>query len=96
MGTNRVFFRQSTDRRRYHRQMAVRVWEAGLVLLAVVGRLTCADPVRVPSAPVCPVKSVTDSVVRFPDSSCLRFGDESVLSIGAVGVTEVCKILNNF
>ncbi|GFY96124.1 APR-like 4 [Actinidia rufa] len=68
--------------------MAVRGWEAGLVLLAVFGRLTGADPVRVPSAPVCPVKSVTDSVVRFPDSSCLRFGDESVLSIDAVGVTE--------
>ncbi|PSS17393.1 5'-adenylylsulfate reductase-like [Actinidia chinensis var. chinensis] len=70
------------------RQMAVRVWEAGLVLLAVFGRLTGADPVRVPSAPVCPVKSVTDSIVRFPDSSCLRFGDESVLYIDAVGVTE--------
>ncbi|PSS19564.1 5'-adenylylsulfate reductase-like [Actinidia chinensis var. chinensis] len=66
------------------------VWEVGLVLLglAVFGRLTCADPVRVPSAPVCPVKSVADSVLRFQDSSCLRFGDESVLSIDAVGVTE--------
>ena len=64
----------------------------GLVLLTVVGRLTCADPVRVPSAPVCPVKSVADSVLRFQDSSCLRFGDESILSIDAGGVTEVRKI----
>ncbi|KAI8002681.1 5'-adenylylsulfate reductase-like 4 [Camellia lanceoleosa] len=63
--------------------MAVRVWEAGLVLLVVFGRLTCAELVR-----VCPVNSVSDSVLGFRDSSCTSNGDESIESVGVVCVTE--------
>ncbi|CAL5414926.1 unnamed protein product [Camellia sinensis] len=63
--------------------MAVRVWEAGFVLLVVFGRLTCAELVR-----VCPVNSVSDSVLGFRDSSCPSNGDESIESVGVVCVTE--------
>ncbi|KAK6130737.1 hypothetical protein DH2020_035525 [Rehmannia glutinosa] len=42
--------------------MAV-VYGAGLVLFLLLGRLTCADPVRVPSPPaVCPLISVKDII----------------------------------
>lgn len=67
--------------------MAVSVWQSGLVLLLVFGRLTFAD--RVSFSPVCPVKSVQDSVlIRFEDSRCPRNGYESIQSIGSVRVTE--------
>ncbi|KAL7245658.1 hypothetical protein ACSBR2_000899 [Camellia fascicularis] len=74
-----------------HHQMAVRVWGVlSVVLLVVVfGRLTCAEPVRVPSSSVCPVNSVADSVFGFQDLICPLNGDESIHSnIAAVAVTE--------
>ncbi|XP_057490300.1 5'-adenylylsulfate reductase-like 4 [Actinidia eriantha] len=68
--------------------MAVR----GLVLLEVVmvlGRLTCAEPVRVPSSSACPANSLMDSVFRFQALSCPSSGDPSIHSVAAVAVTEV-------
>ncbi|CAK9180864.1 unnamed protein product [Ilex paraguariensis] len=47
-----------------------RVWGTGLVLLVVFGRLTCAEPVRVPLPSVCPLNSVKHSIFGFSDSIC--------------------------
>ncbi|XP_028111584.1 5'-adenylylsulfate reductase-like 4 [Camellia sinensis] len=72
-----------------HHQMAVRVWGVLSVVLVVFGRLTRAEPVRVPSSSVCPVNSVADSVFGFQDLICPLNGDESIHSnIAAVPVTE--------
>ncbi|THG03341.1 hypothetical protein TEA_011352 [Camellia sinensis var. sinensis] len=77
-----------------HHQMAVRVWGVLSVVLVVFGRLTRAEPVRVPSSSVCPVNSVADSVFGFQDLICPLNGDESIHSnIAAVPVTEVYEII---
>lgn len=47
-----------------------RVWESGLVLLLVFGRLTCAEPDRVSSSSFCPPQSLTHSIFQFRDSIC--------------------------
>ncbi|XP_052189678.1 5'-adenylylsulfate reductase-like 4 [Diospyros lotus] len=70
--------------------MAGRVWEAALVLLALLGSPTFGESVRVPpSPPVCPASSVTDSVLRMRDSTCPRDWDQSVRSIGVTEGDEV-------
>ncbi|GFY85840.1 APR-like 4 [Actinidia rufa] len=68
--------------------MAVR-WLVLLVVVMVLGGLTCAEPVRVPSSSACPANSLMDSVFRFQDLSCPSSGDPSIHSVAAVAVTEV-------
>lgn len=74
--------------------MAVRAWESGLVLLLVFGRLTWAEPVRVPVAPLCAAKSVGESVLLGlgETSRCPKNGYESVQSVDSICVTEVLQI----
>ncbi|PSS31631.1 5'-adenylylsulfate reductase-like [Actinidia chinensis var. chinensis] len=60
-----------------------------LLVLLVLGRLTCAEPVRVPSSSACPANSLMDSVFRFQALSCPSSGDPSIHSVDAVAVTEV-------
>ncbi|KAG5541752.1 hypothetical protein RHGRI_021546 [Rhododendron griersonianum] len=78
-------------RQNRHHQMAVRAWESGLVLLLVFGRLTWAEAVRVPVAPLCAAKSVGESVLlRLGETSrCPRDGYESAQSVDSVRVTEL-------
>ncbi|PSR99877.1 5'-adenylylsulfate reductase-like [Actinidia chinensis var. chinensis] len=65
----------------------------GLVLLVVVVvRLTYAEPVRVPSSSVCPVNSLTNSVIRFLDLSCPLNGDQPIPYVDSVAVTEVDEV----
>ncbi|KAA8528285.1 hypothetical protein F0562_035640 [Nyssa sinensis] len=69
--------------------MATRVWETGLVLLLVFGRLTCAEPVKASLSGFCPISSVTDFILGgFRDSNCPLNRDESNQFVDAIGVTE--------
>ncbi|CAK9137439.1 unnamed protein product, partial [Ilex paraguariensis] len=69
----------------------MRVWGAGLVLLVVVvGRLTCAEPVRVPLPSVCPSHSVKDSIFGFSDSICPLNGLEPFDVVGVIEC-QTCK-----
>ncbi|KAF8404612.1 hypothetical protein HHK36_009499 [Tetracentron sinense] len=69
--------------------MATRVWETGILLFLVFGRLTCGESARVSSLPVCPAASITDSIFSFrglgADSNCPLDGGGSV---DLIGVTE--------
>ncbi|XP_043719788.1 5'-adenylylsulfate reductase-like 4 [Telopea speciosissima] len=52
--------------------MATRVWQTGILLLLVFGRVTCVEvePLRVPSSSssaVCPVASFADLILQFQD-----------------------------
>uniref|UniRef100_A0A5B7A0Z2 Thioredoxin domain-containing protein n=1 Tax=Davidia involucrata TaxID=16924 RepID=A0A5B7A0Z2_DAVIN len=71
--------------------MAMRVWETGLglVLLLVLGRLTSAEPGKASLSAVCPISSVTDSIVGgIRDISCPSNRDEFNQFVDAIGVTE--------
>ncbi|KAK6130666.1 hypothetical protein DH2020_035641 [Rehmannia glutinosa] len=70
--------------------MAV-VYGAGLVLFLLLGRLTCADPVRVPSPPaVCPLNSVKDIIFASLSDVC-PFGTESSYTTGVIeSSSDIC------
>ncbi|TXG52785.1 hypothetical protein EZV62_021954 [Acer yangbiense] len=48
--------------------MEMRVWEAGIVMLVLWGRLTCA--IATDRTSTCPTESATDSILGFRDSNC--------------------------
>lgn len=61
-----------------------RVLRTGFILLAILGRLTCADELSRVSNPVCPTKSIKASILGIGDSICPSSG------IGySIGVIEV-------
>ncbi|KAH7524384.1 5'-adenylylsulfate reductase-like 4 [Ziziphus jujuba] len=61
--------------------MGIRVWESGILVLLLWGRLTCAlEPA------LCPTESVTDSIFGFRDYNCPVDGDSQ--SFRLVAVTE--------
>ncbi|KAK6116143.1 hypothetical protein DH2020_008412 [Rehmannia glutinosa] len=73
--------------------MAV-VYGAGLVLFLLLGRLTCADPVRVPSPPaVCPLISVKDIIFASRSDVC-SLGTEYSYTTGVIEVNclEFCVL----
>lgn len=64
--------------------MGTRVLETGIVMLVLWGRLMfTVEAVRVP---LCPTESLTDSILRFPDSFCPNNPTDYH---GVVGVIEV-------
>ncbi|KAA8538093.1 hypothetical protein F0562_027701 [Nyssa sinensis] len=69
--------------------MATRVCEMGLVLLLVLGRLMCVEPVRASLSAMCPISSVTDSIVGGDrDESCPSNRDDFNQFVDVIGVTE--------
>ncbi|KAF8406022.1 hypothetical protein HHK36_008102 [Tetracentron sinense] len=73
--------------------METRVWELGIFLLLVFGRLTSSETVRVSPSAFCPAASITDSIFRFrdlcTDSNCPLDDDEPVDLIGVIEGDEV-------
>ncbi|CAI9262548.1 unnamed protein product [Lactuca saligna] len=51
-----------------------RVLRTGFILLAILGRLTCADELSRVSNPVCPTKSIKASILGIGDSICPSSG----------------------
>ncbi|KAH6756760.1 APR-like 4 [Perilla frutescens var. hirtella] len=62
---------------------------AGLTVLLLLGRLTCADAVRVPSRPVCPLDSLKDSIFASRRDVCYISRDRFSHSIGVIEGDEV-------
>ncbi|CAA2983445.1 5'-adenylylsulfate reductase-like 4 [Olea europaea var. sylvestris] len=64
-------------------------FSAGLTLFLFLGKLTCADPVRVSSSPVCPLESVIDSILGSHDFTCSVSGVRSFYTAGVIEGNEV-------
>ncbi|CAI9763878.1 unnamed protein product [Fraxinus pennsylvanica] len=64
-------------------------YSAGLALFLLLGKLTCADPVRVSSPPVCPLESVKDSILGSHDYTCSISGIRSFYTAGVIEGDEV-------
>ncbi|CAA0840450.1 5-adenylylsulfate reductase-like 4 [Striga hermonthica] len=63
---------------------------AGLVLLLLVGRLTCADSVRVSKPPaICPLNSVQEAFFPSQNHVCSVFGAKSDNTAGVIEGDEV-------
>ncbi|KAM7520771.1 hypothetical protein LguiB_019733 [Lonicera macranthoides] len=68
-----------------------RVWEAGLALLLLYGRLTLAEPLTVSlsSFSVCPSHSIIDSIFRSPDYVCPFNQNESLYAPAIIEGDEI-------
>ncbi|KAI3465152.1 hypothetical protein Pfo_021815 [Paulownia fortunei] len=64
-------------------------YPAGLALFLLLGRLTCAEPPRVPSPLVCPLNSVKDFIFASQDDVCSINWDHFSHAIGVIEGEEV-------
>ncbi|XP_057794586.1 5'-adenylylsulfate reductase-like 4 [Salvia miltiorrhiza] len=62
---------------------------AGLAVFLLIGRLTCADAVRVPSRPVCPLDSLKDSIFASRTDVCYISRDRFSHAVGVIEGDEV-------
>ncbi|KAL8514031.1 hypothetical protein ACS0TY_013228 [Phlomoides rotata] len=69
---------------------------AGLTLFLFLGPLTCADPVRVPSPPTCPLSSLEDFIFFPKNDVCHISRDQFSHAVGVIEGDEVTlqKALN--